>query len=384
MTEVRKVKTNADVIIIGGGVNGCAAAYYLAKMGQKNVIVLESSDSIGHGGSSRNGGGVRQSGRDARELPYAMYGIKHLWPTLSEELGADVEYTQKGNLRLGKTQEHLKKLSRLADSAKSAGLEVTMIDAKEAHEINPYLSDQVIGASWCPTDGHANPLKTTLAFYRRALELGITFFTGVKVAALKKLGGKLRQVIAEDGTIFQGETVIVAAGYESRAITRTVGIDLPLSRFFDEMIVTEAQPYMFPMMLGTADGDFYGHQTSHGSFVFGANCDLEEKYDVSPNSLLTFPLTASACCRAILSYVPCLKQVKVIRTWGGWLDMSYDGVPVISKVDEVPGLIVAAGFTGHGFGTAPAVGLMLAQMALGKDTIVDLSALRYDRFHALK
>lgn len=130
----------AEVIIIGGGVVGCAAAYYLAKRGIKDVIVLESTKSIGHGGSSRNGGGVRQSGRDVRELPYAMYGIKHLWPNLSEELGVDVEYTQKGNLRLGKTEAHLKKLQNLADSAKSVGLDVRMIDAKEVQEICPYLS----------------------------------------------------------------------------------------------------------------------------------------------------------------------------------------------------------------------------------------------------
>ena len=90
------MSNTADVVIIGGGVVGCAAAYYLAKAGNTNVIVLEGTKSIGHGGSSRNGGGVRQSGRDVRELPYAMYGIKHLWPTLSEELGGDVEYTQKG------------------------------------------------------------------------------------------------------------------------------------------------------------------------------------------------------------------------------------------------------------------------------------------------
>lgn len=92
----------ADVVIIGGGVNGCAAAYYLAKQGVRNVVVLEASKSIGHGGSSRNGGGVRQSGRDVRELPYAMYAIQNMWPTLSEELGVDIEYTQKGNLRMGK------------------------------------------------------------------------------------------------------------------------------------------------------------------------------------------------------------------------------------------------------------------------------------------
>ncbi len=91
-------KHTAEVIIIGGGVNGCAAAYYLAKAGMKDVIVLEGSPSIGHGGSSRNGGGVRQSGRDVRELPYAMYAVQNMWPTLSEELGVDVEYYQKEKL----------------------------------------------------------------------------------------------------------------------------------------------------------------------------------------------------------------------------------------------------------------------------------------------
>ena len=121
----------ADVVIIGGGINGCAAAYYLAKSGTKSVIVLEASNSIGHGGSSRNGGGVRQSGRDIRELPYAMYGIKNMWPTLSEELGVDTEYTQKGHLRMGKTPEHLKELEGLTKSANSVGLDVRMIDKKE-------------------------------------------------------------------------------------------------------------------------------------------------------------------------------------------------------------------------------------------------------------
>ena len=172
------MNNTADVIIVGGGVVGCATAYYLAKRGISNVIVLEATKSIGHGGSCRNGGGVRQSGRDVRELPYAMYGIKNLWPTLSEELGVDVEYTQKGNLRLGKTPEHLKKLQTLASNAQSVGLDVRMVDAKEVQEICPYLSKDIIGASWCPTDGHANPLTTTLGFYKSARKLGARFITG--------------------------------------------------------------------------------------------------------------------------------------------------------------------------------------------------------------
>lgn len=379
------MNNTAEVIIIGGGVNGCAAAYYLAKRGIKDVIVLEATKSIGHGGSSRNGGGVRQSGRDVRELPYAMYGIKNLWPTLSEELGVDVEYTQKGNLRLGKTEAHLQKLRTLASNAQSVGLDVRMVDGYEVQQICPYLSKDIIGASWCPTDGHANPLMTTLGFYKRALELGVRFITDAPVKELRKVKGKVRKVILKDGTEFEGETIILVAGYESRAIARTVGVDVPMTRLIDECLVTEKQPHMFDIMLGTATADFYGHQSTHGSFVFGSDSGYEEVTDMEgPSSLVTNSLTLSASCRAIISYVPALADAKIVRSWCGWLDNGFDNVPFISKVSEAPGLILACGFTGHGFGTAPAVGLMLSQMVAGEDTIVDISPLRYDRFKAIR
>lgn len=375
------MSNTADVIIIGGGVVGCAAAYYLAKRGTTNVIVLEASKSIGHGGSSRNGGGVRQSGRDVRELPYAMYGIRHLWPTLSEELGVDVEYTQKGNLRLGKTKAHLQKLQTLASNAQSVGLDVRMVDAKEVQEICPYLSKDIIGASWCPTDGHANPLTTTLGFYKRALEMGVRFYTDAKVKELRKVQGKVRKVVLTDDTVFEGESIILAAGYESRYLARTIGVDVPMTRLIDECLVTEKQPHMFDIMLGTAGADFYGHQTAHGSFVFGSDCGYEEVTDIEdPSQMVTNSMTLSASCRAIMSYVPSLKDAKIVRSWGGWLDNAFDGVPFISKVDEAPGLILACGFTGHGFGTAPVVGLMLSQLVTGEETVVDISPLRYDRF----
>ena len=142
----------ADVIIIGGGIIGSSIAYYLAKKGT-SVIVLEGSDHIGNGGSSRNGGGVRQSGRDPRELPLVMYGIKNLWPTLSEELEVDCEYHQDGNLRLGNNDKHKQILQGLTDRAVNVGLDVRMIDGDEVRRINPYLSNEVTCASWCPTDG---------------------------------------------------------------------------------------------------------------------------------------------------------------------------------------------------------------------------------------
>lgn len=370
---------NAEVIIIGSGVIGCAAAYYLAKQGV-SVIVLEKTDNIGNGASSRNGGGVRQSGRDPRELPLAMYGIQHIWPSLSEELGIDVEYHKEGNLRLGKTKRHLEILQGLTDRATACGLDVKMIDGREVREINPYLTDEVIGASWCPTDGHANPLKTTLGYYMNARRLGARFYTGEEVFEIRKIRGKARQVITQKN-VYEGEKIIVACGYESRAITATVGIDIPMRKELIEALVTEAEPKMFGQMLGTADADFYGHQTNHGSFVFGGASGYE---DVNKDNgmQMTSSITAPCICRGIMKYIPKLEHAKIVRTWAGYEDICSDGVPVISKIDEVPGLIVACAFTGHGFGIAPIVGTLLSELATDQETTLDLSALRYDRFKA--
>lgn len=367
----------AEVIIIGSGVIGCAAAYYLAKKGV-SVIVLDKDESIGNGGSSRNGGGVRQSGRDPRELPLAMYGVKHLWPYLSEELGVNVEYHKEGNLRLGKTEKHKQILQGLTDRAVACGLDVKMIDGSEVRQINPFLSDEVTVASWCPTDGHANPLTTTLGYYKNARALGVKFYTGEEVVEIRKIKGFARQVVTKKN-IFEGEKIIVAAGYESRAITNTVGIDIPMSNVLIEALVTEAEPKMFNQMLGTADADFYGHQTEHGSFVFGGASGFEE-VNLDNGKMITSSLTASSTCRGIMKYIPKLANAKIVRTWAGYEDVCVDGIPVISEIDEVPGLLVACAFTGHGFGIAPVVGQLLSQMTVGEETMLDMKEFRYDRF----
>ena len=372
----------ADVIVVGGGIIGCATAYNLAKKGS-SVIVLEAQDMIGNCGSTRNGGGVRQSGRDPRELPLAMYAVKHLWPTLSEELDCDVEYHQAGNLRLGKTEHHLEILQGLTDRATALGLDVKMISGDEVRAINPYLSDEVIGASWCPTDGHANPLRATMGFYRAARKLGVRFYTGQPVVELRKVRGRLRRVITATD-VFEADRVVVAAGFASRKILNTVDIDVPVNELLIEALVTEAEPPMFEQMLGTADADFYGHQTDHGSFVFGGESGYEDYNGaMDEERAAVSSITAPAECRAILRWIPKLADAKIVRTWAGYEDTCADGVPILSKVEEVPGLIVACGFTGHGFGISPVVGLLLSELARDEEPTLDLSAFRYDRFHAV-
>ena len=374
------MSNNAEIIIIGGGIIGCATAYYLAKNGVKDVIVLEGSDFMGNGGSSRNGGGVRQSGRDVRELPLVMYGIKNLWPHLSEELEVDCEYHQDGNLRLGKTEAHKATLTKLADNARGVGLDVRMIDGDEVRQINPYLSHEVTCASWCPTDGHANPLTTTLGFYKMARQLGVRFITGEPVVFLGMVRGKIRKVVTPNNT-YEGEKVLVAAGLDSRPILTSVGIDIPMTNSLLEALVTEAEPHMFDQMLGTAEADFYGHQTKHGSFVFGGSSGLE-RYNKDNGTPVTNSKTAPCICRGIMKYFPDLAKAKIVRTWAGWMDASSDGVPSIGKVDEVPGLYVACAFNGHGFGIAPAAGEQLAKLMITGTTDISLDELRYDRYKA--
>ncbi len=374
------MNNNAEIIIIGGGIIGCATAYYLAKNGVKDVIVLEGSDFMGNGGSSRNGGGVRQSGRDVRELPLVMYGIKNLWPHLSEELEVDCEYHQDGNLRLGKTEAHKATLTKLADNARGVGLDVRMIDGDEVRQINPYLSHEVTCASWCPTDGHANPLTTTLGFYKMARKLGVRFITGEPVVSLGMVRGKIRKVVTPNNT-YEGEKVLVAAGLDSRPILTSVGIDIPMTNSLLEALVTEAEPHMFDQMLGTAEADFYGHQTKHGSFVFGGSSGLE-RYNKDNGTPVTNSKTAPCICRGIMKYFPDLAKAKIVRTWAGWMDASSDGVPSLGKVDEVPGLYVACAFNGHGFGIAPAAGEQLAKLMITGTTDISLEELRYDRYKA--
>ena len=374
------MSNNAEIIIIGGGIIGCATAYYLAKNGVKDVIVLEGSDFMGNGGSSRNGGGVRQSGRDVRELPLVMYGIKNLWPHLSEELEVDCEYHQDGNLRLGKTEAHKATLTKLADNARCVGLDLRMIDGDEVRQINPYLSHEVTCASWCPTDGHANPLTTTLGFYKMARQLGVRFITGEPVVSLGMVRGKIRKVVTPNNT-YEGEKVLVAAGLDSRPILTSVGIDIPMTNSLLEALVTEAEPHMFDQMLGTAEADFYGHQTKHGSFVFGGSSGLE-RYNKDNGTPVTNSKTAPCICRGIMKYFPDLAKAKIVRTWAGWMDASSDGVPSLGKVDEVPGLYVACAFNGHGFGIAPAAGEQLAKLMITGTTDISLDELRYDRYKA--
>lgn len=373
------VKT-ADVIVIGSGIVGNSCAYYCAQKGL-SVIVLD-EDIVGNGGSSRNGGGVRAFFRDPKEMPMAKYAIDNIWPNLSEELGVDIEYKQGGNFRLGIGEAEKEKLEALAQEGNAQGLSVELMDKQRIKEFCPYVSDDVTNAAYCANDGHANPLVTTLAFYRKNKALGVQYYTGEKVIKLGKHKEQIRSVITADGNLYEADHVIAAAGYETRDIVNTVGIDIPMNLYLLEAFVTETTPHLFDFMMGTAGSAFYGHQTKHGSFVFGGGSGFEVFNSGNINVNTTRQITAPSVIRGIMKYFPCLSELKIIRTWAGWTDHTKDGCAVIGPVEEVPGLLLAAGFTGHGFCMGPVVGKVMSELITGTEPCVEYKQLRYDRFTA--
>lgn len=370
------MKNTADVIIIGAGIVGNSAAYYCAKKGYKTIVLEE--EMIGHGGSSRNGGGTRASGRDLREIELAIYAQNNIWPNLKDELGVDPEYRQEGYLVCGYDDEHKADIiKRISDCAK-VGLEMTLIEGDDLKQINPFLSEHVICAGWTPSDAVSNPLTATLGFYKRARELGVRFITGEKAVRINLIKGKARQVLTESGNVYEGGKIVVTAGYGGRKIINTVGLDVPIFKRLIEVIVTEPLPKMFHHMIGGMSG-FYGHQTDHGSFVFGdtsgrENCmaEVDGVYSTSYNP--------AHICQTIGMDIPELKTAKIIRTWSGWVDMSHDGVPILGKIPEIPNLLLNIGSSGHGFCPGPAVGYTLAQLVNEENTDVNISKLAYERF----
>lgn len=369
-----------DAVIIGAGVNGCAIAYNLARRGLR-VVVLDKADICAQA-SGQNGGGVRQFARDPREMPLAMLSVR-LFSSLAEELGQDVEYVQAGNLRLCTTPEQESAMRVAVDRQRSEfGLDVRYVQRSELEDLNPHLARTVLGASYCPTDGHANPLLTTYAFARRARELGAELRVGETVVRIRLSRGAVSAVIT-DKNVYPTGMVVNAAGIGGRAVANMVGLDFPMTPMFTEILVTESREPLFPQMIGTAGSDFYGHQTIHGSFIWGGFVGYETFLHDGhhggtrrPN----YPEVIPAVCRAVLLYFPGLAGLNVIRTWGGLIALVADKVPVLGPVVEVPGYLSATGFSGHGFGIAPAVGRVIGQAAVGETPDVDLGAFAANRF----
>jgi sarcosine oxidase, subunit beta len=296
------------------------------------------------------------------------------WATLNEELDADVEYRRGGNLRLARTPDEVPIIRRVVEVGQAQGLDLEYVpDNAAVREIAPGIAESVLAASFCPTDGHANPTKTVQAFAAAAERHGATIQTGTTVTGIVTNGGRVTGVRTDSG-IVSAPTVIVAAGIHSEALLAPFGIDLPLRISVVAAIQSIPLPPMLAPVLGVAGADLAGRQQADGRLRFtGAGMpwahqisDLATSYDpVQPSAR-----EIAEVVTRVSQVLPAFAEAPVARVWGGLLDMTPDALPVLERSSAVEGLIIAAGFSGHGFCLGPVTGQILRELVIdGRSTL---------------
>ncbi len=371
-----KKTVKADVVIIGSGAIGNSTAFYLSKEGLK-VVVLD-REQIANSASVRNGAMNKLTRRGVGELPVGVYGAHEVWPKVSEITGIDMEYKQTGGYRIIMEDDDWDTTMRFEEEGRKAGLHFENMTGEELRKRTPQFSEKIKAAVRCEEESRANPLKVTLGFYSAAMKLGAEFYPGQEVDHLEIKKGRISAAVTTDGNRYEAEKIMVSAGYQSRKILDTVGIDVPMHSFYEEIFVTEKLPWVLDEIFV---GSYYGQQTQCGTFVFGAS----DGYCMYPDRT-KFPQTyqtstrLNSLAKGLVDLFPVLAKAKIVRSWGGWMAISPDDSMIIGKVDEIPGLYLACGFSGHGFGLSAPVGKVMSEVIAEKEVGCDISKLRYDRF----
>ena len=370
-----------EVIVIGGGISGTTAAYELARAGAR-VTLLERGE-LASMASGWTLAGVRQSGRHPSELPLAMAAVAR-WKRLSGELGADLEYRQDGNLRLARTVDEIPVAEELVAEQRRLGLDLTFLpDNRAVREVAPAIAETVLAASFCPSDGHANPTATVRAFAAAAVRHGATLKTATTVAGIETLGGRVEGVYTDDGPMV-ADAVVVAASVYSGLLCAPLGIELSLRVARVAVVQTVPRPPLIQQVLGVANGDFAGRQEVNGRLRFTGGGEIwPHSLDaLAAGNDAVQPRTREvmAALKRAIAVVPALADAGVARVWGGLLDMTPDALPIIERVPEIEGLVVAAGFSGHGFCLGPVTGEILRDLVMRGSTAHSIAGFARNRF----
>ncbi|MDP9810850.1 glycine/D-amino acid oxidase-like deaminating enzyme [Rhizobium tibeticum] len=413
----------ADAVIIGGGIVGIFAAYYLARRGLK--VALVEKGRIGAEQSSRNWGWCRQQNRDARELPMATKSLD-LWESFAAETGEDTGFRRCGLFYLSNSDEELAGWARWRDFARTAGVTTHMLDSVEATERGRATGKPWKGGVFSPTDGTADPASAAPAVAAATLKLGGTIHQSCAARGIETEGGRVCGVVTEHGTI-RTKIAVLAGGAWASSFCHQLGIRFPQASIRSSILsvspgatglpdalhtaavsvtrrgdggytlaisgggrvdLTPQQlrfaPHFLPMFVrrwrSLAPGGLQGIRSGHETLArwrLDAPTPMERMRILDPaidkRTIRTTHLRA-------LELLPALKNTKITAAWAGYVDSTPDGVPGIGEIATVPGFILAAGFSGHGFGIGPGAGHLIADIVTGDEPIVDPRPYHPDRF----
>lgn len=413
---------HADVVVVGGGIAGCATAYYLARRGVR-VTLLERGEIAGEQ-SGRNWGFVRQQGRDPYEVPLMMESNR-IWRGLEQELGADLEWIQAGNLALAATPDRAALFEEWLGIARQAGLDTRLVSSREIQALLPGMAREWLAGLYTGSDGHAEPVKATQALAQAAVKHGAELRAGCAVLGVETEGGRVSGVLTEQGPV-RASTVVCAAGAWSSRLLRPLGVALPQRWIRATVARTTPAPPLTragvwgPVVsfrqrrdgtlniaaAGAADHDLTleslrharlflpGYWKNRKLFRFHVGRPLlRSLVGLLPGSAArrrpltwdrgTGPVPNLAKVRRSLAEMrrlyPSLHALAVTRSWAGYIDATPDAIPVIGEAGP-PGLVVATGFSGHGFAMGPIVGRLVAELVTDGRASLDLRPFRLSRF----
>jgi len=368
-------KNTAEAVVVGGGINGVSVAYNLAKLGMKDVVVLE-KNTVCSGSTGRCGAGIRAQWGTEMNCRFGLACVEK-FEQLSDELGMDVGLNQSGYLMVAYHQSEFEQLQKNVALQNSLGYMTKIVSHDEAREICPGVAvDDAIGFTFNHRDGHADPFLTTFAYQEAAKRLGVTFHKHTEVTGIKVASGKVTGVITTKGEI-DAPIVINAAGPYAQFVAKMAGVDIPNYSERHEIIITEpVEPGVCPPMLMSFSGNYYLQQRPHGSIIGG--CSPEgHPADFSCGATWDFLEHMS---RVFTKLLPRAKGIRVVRQWSGLYNMTPDRQPIICEADNVKGFYLSCGYSGHGFMFGPVTGEALAQhIVLGKSDI-PIDMLHYRRF----
>ncbi len=382
MSEQRETfPLRPDVLIIGGGVIGCSIASSLTQRGCRNVVVVE-RNTIGSGSTAKAAGGIRQQFSCESNVRLAMYSVDffehfHERLELSPEAGG-VDFHQVGYLFLLSTKEAFTSFERNAALQQHLGLPVEVLTPEQVGTRWPWLQvSDVVGATYCPTDGYGSPHEVTQAFAAQARRLGASFVEGASVSAITRKGARIVTVETNRGTFSPG-IVVICAGAWSREVGRMAGVEIPVQPLRRMCFTTDpfdAIPHDAPM---TIEMQNTFHFRPEGSGFMLGTSDQHEPY--SFNTTMNWEWLNTVVEDAV-KRVPLFEQAHIHQGWAGLYETSPDSNAILGPVPEVENLLVATGFSGHGFMQSPATGLVISEFILdGQAHTIDASDLSIERF----
>ena len=370
-----------DVLIIGGGVIGCSIAYHLTKRGCRNVVVVE-RNTIGSGSTAKAAGGFRQQFSYETNVRLAMYSInffEHFHERLELPPDAEgVDFHQIGYLFLLSTPEAFTTFERCAALQQRLGLPVEVLTPEQVGSRWPWLSvHDLVGATYCPTDGYGRPHNVMQAFATQAQRLGASFVEGAEVSAITRKAARIMTVETNQGSFSPG-SVIICAGPWSGELGRLAGVEIPVQPLRRMCFVTDpfdAIPQDAPMTIEMPNT--FHFRPEGAGFMLGTS-DQDEPYGFHTTMRWEW---LERVMEDAAKRVPVLEQAKIHHGWAGLYETSPDHNAILGPIPGVENLLVATGFSGHGVMQSPATGMIMSEFILdGKAHTLDVSDLGIERF----